>query len=609
MRFVGLIILSLYFSMSYAENGQQPLPADHAFALSVMMPSDKQLLLRWEMAPDYYLYRDSIKIAAGPFNQIKLGQLVLPLTQQKKTGDGEREVYAGVQTVQLALAPASRGMLEVIVAYQGCSSQGFCYSPMMKTLKVDVANLRPPQDLTRFLSVSAPVIESAAKVEQKNVQTLLTNDNVFVIILGFLGFGLLLAFTPCVLPLIPVLSGIIIGHHKKKLPRNKIFLLSLAYVFGVAFAYAVAGFVLAFVGSQLQAEMQRPWVIVLFSGLFVLLALALFDVYTLRFPRPLQAWFHQWSHRQSAGTYLGAFFMGCLASLIVSPCVTPPLVGVLAYIAQTGNQWLGAMSLFAFGFGMGLPLLLLGISAGKWLPKTGVWMMAIERLAGVIMLIFALWMLSRILPGALVLFLWSVMVIVGAIYLMWLMPWFVDRRLQRALALILLIYGVLVMLGAMLGNTNPFDPLKNGKAMPFFAKSTATIRFVTVTQQNQLNDRLAEAKNNKKFVLINFSAAWCESCARMEYNVLNHPCVLSSLSNVVLLKVDVTHQNAFEKAIMKRFHVLAPPTYVFIDNEGRELISEQIVGEVSAMDFVAHVSRIVKISTDPQRGDLLCSKK
>ena len=297
--------------------------------------------------------------------------------------------------------------------------------------------------------------------------------------LSFLGLGLLLAFTPCVLPMVPILSGIIIGHRKKNHIRLKHFFLSLSYVSGMAITYAIAGVVIALIGSSIQAELQKTWVIVLFSSLFVLLALSLFGFYELQLPRRFQRHIATLSHKQSGGTYIGVFLMGCLSTLIVSPCVSAPLVGVLAYIGQTGDVILGTVALLALGIGMGIPLLLIGISADKILPKAGPWMVILERIFGFLMLGIAIWMLSRMIPGPVTLFLWAVLFIVAAIFFAVFRP--IPKRfrwLTTGLSVAVLVYGMILMIGAIEGNSDPLHPWENWKISPQSIKTKYTVIYI-----------------------------------------------------------------------------------------------------------------------------------
>lgn len=586
-------LLMLFFSSSFADESLQPLEAGQAFIFSVSLDKTNQLVLRWKIAPGYYLYRDKINITEGPGNQVGLGAIVLPAGIDKKDSiRGRYQIYSDSLKVVVPYTLRKQGVMDLIIRYQGCSAKGFCYSPITKSLVVSLAGLHPSYDITPYVS-GMPSVHAHIPSEQENIKNILIGKNIFIVIASFLGLGLLLAFTPCVLPMIPILSGIIMGHRKKKLTTGKAFSLSLVYVLGMAVTYAIAGVIVAMIGSHIQTEFQRPWVIMIFSGIFVLLALSLFDVYQLRLPSRLQKGLTAWSNRQKGGTYVGVFFMGSISSLIASPCITPPLVGVLAYIAQTGDSLLGALALFALGIGMGIPLLLIGVSAGKLLPKAGSWMITLERVMGWMMLAFAIWMISRVIPGPLTLFLWSLWMVGFSIFAGAFSRSKPDKfLLRKSIGIVIFVYAIILMIGAVLGNSDPLNPWEHGILKRFNVEDQVKIQIVTLTNTKQLNDLLLAAKQQKKPVIIDFYADWCESCIRMERYVLNRPDVQRVLAKFMVLRADVTINNDFDQMMMKRFHVIAPPTLVFFDAGGEALMSEQLIGEVDATTLLAHLSKI-----------------
>ncbi len=615
----------LFFSSSFADESLQPLPAEQAFVFSASIDKTHQLTLRWKIAPEYYLYRDKISIKPGAQNQVRLKHAILPKGIDKKDSiRGSYQIYKNSIQIVQNFTLRKQGILDLIIRYQGCSSKGFCYSPVTKSLVVNLSGIQPPYDITPYIS-GMPAVQSHISSEQENIKNILVGKNIFIVIASFLGLGLLLAFTPCVLPMIPILSGIIMGHRKKKLTTSKTFSLSLVYVLGMAITYAVAGVIVAMIGSHIQTEFQRPWVIMIFSGIFVLLAMSLFDVYQLRLPSRLQQGLTAWSNRQKGGTYVGVFFMGSISSLIASPCITPPLVGVLAYIAQTGDSLLGALALLALGIGMGIPLLLIGVSAGKLLPKAGPWMVTLERVMGWMMLAFAIWMISRVIPGPLTLFLWSLWLIGFSIFAGAFSRNKVTRHreaakrsavaiqevtglprpakgaglamtglreLRKSIGIVIFIYALILMIGAVLGNSDPLNPWESGILKRFNAETQLKTTMVTLTSEQQLDELLLVAKKQKKPVLIDFYADWCESCIRMERYVLNRPDVQQMLTNFMVLRADVTVNNAFDQMIMRRFHVIAPPTFILFDAAGNELVAQQLIGEVDATTLLSHLSNI-----------------
>jgi len=577
-----ILLFSLYFvGISQAEEMPQPLPAAKAFKFSTTMDSNNQLVLQWNIGADYYLYRDQLRFSTKPATAIKPSSLTLPQGHEKQDAvRGKYSVYTGLLNVSIPLQSAlpDSAPIKLDVKYQGCSTKGFCYPPITKHLEVD---------LTKHTVVDSNQVPSANSSE--NLATkLLGGQHYWTIILGFLGLGLLLAFTPCVLPMIPIISSIIVGYGKT-ISTRKAFFLSLSYVLGLALAYAAAGIVVALAGSNVQAALQKPWVIEVFSGMFVVLSLSLFGLYELRLPNGLQGWLIDHSNRQKGGTYLGVFFMGGISTLIVSPCVSAPLVGVLAYIGNTGDIVLGGTALLALGLGMGIPILIIGTSAGRFLPKTGAWMDVIKQLFGLMMLGLAIWMLARIWSASTILSLWALLAIFAAI-LFWRFRathrhW---RKVNRALGLAFLLYGVTLLIGSWLGNSDPLAPLAKIKKESAVDINT----FINIKSMKDFDDQLAQAKLNKKSIMVDFYADWCTSCIIMDRNVFSKADVKHALQNFILLRADVTQNNEFDQALMKRFNVVAPPTVLFFDVNAQELNQQHIVGEVNATEFLANLERV-----------------
>lgn len=588
-RIFFFILCCFTFSLTYAAVSPEPLSPDQAFQFTTELDANNQVFLEWRIAPDHYLYRNDIHVTVTPMSQIKDAKVQLPQGILKKDDVlGTYQVFSGVLKVPVLLPKAASGMLNLNVSYQGCSSKGYCYPPIKNVVRVTLG--AGPIHNNVFVTSDVP----PSKISDQNyAETIFAGSSNLIIILSFLGLGLLLAFTPCVLPMIPILSGIIVGHGKH-LTTMKAFLLSLVYVMGMALTYAAAGVIVALIGSRIQTLFQTTWVIVLVSGLFVLLALSLFGFYELEEPARWRNFFTSWSNKQKGGTYLGAFLMGVLSSLIVSPCVSAPLVGVLAYIAQTGNTVLGGFALLALGFGMGIPLLLVGISAGKLLPKAGPWMESVKKLFGILLLAIAIWMLSRVIPGPVALFLWAVLLICTAIF----MGIFNEAKnnwykLLRGLSVVLVVYGIILVIGAALGNSDPLHPWeKIGINNNLNANNKDYPSFIIVKDMTQLENELAAAKSLNKPVLLDFYADWCVSCVHLDRYVFALPIVQKQLQNFVLLRADVTRNNNFDRGLLKKMNVIAPPTLIFFNNKGQELKSERMVGEFDQKDFLQHLQQL-----------------
>jgi thiol:disulfide interchange protein DsbD len=570
-------------------NEDQFLPVDQAFIFGATADGAGQVMLDWQIAPGYYLYRHrvSAKTATPGFG---LGEIAMP-PGKKKTDEffGDVEVYYDMLSATLPVTrPADASTFEIAVSYQGCADAGLCYPPVTKTVAIE---LPPPGTPSR---ADAPPMVS----EQDRLSNLIADGSLFVVMASFFGFGLLLAFTPCVLPMIPILSGIIAGQGEAATPRRS-FMLSVVYVLGMALTYAIAGAAFAAAGQQAQAFFQQPWIIILFAALFVVLALSMFGLFDLKIPSALETRLAGVSGRQKTGSFVGTAIMGALSALVVTACVAPPMVAALAVIGQTGDVLRGALALFTMAIGMGFPLLLVGVAGGRFLPHAGAWMTTVKTLFGVLFLGVAVWMLERVLPGSLTLALWALLAIVGGYYFggfgrtspsgdTW-------RLVARGTGLAAIVWGVIMLVGAAAGGHDPLQPLR-GVSLPGFggeavAKSAEPLPFKMIASTEELDRELAAAKAAGKPALLDFYADWCVSCKEMEKYTFSVPEVQKDLSGFVLLKADVTRNNEADQALFRRFGVYGPPTTAFFGTHGRECRAFRLVGFVDADDFRAHVAR------------------
>ena len=547
------------------------LQPEQAFEFSASIKDGNTLYVNWEIAPNYYLYREKIKLELRNANGVSLGDYSIPNGLPKNDeAFGKVEIfYEGLNfDVPLLRENSGEQTLTLVASFQGCADRGVCYPPMTKevTLNLPVAQ-----------TVSA--LPQEMESEQSQIVSVLTQGNFALTLMSFLGFGLLLAFTPCIFPMIPILSGIIVGQRG----TQRAFLLSLSYVVASSLMYTVFGVLAAIFGQNLQMAFQNPWVISVFSGVFVLLALSMFDFYTLGLPEKLTNKLYHSSHQHHEG-FAGAAMMGALSSLIVGPCVAPPLAGALIYIGQTGDVLLGGAALFMLGLGMGLPLLLLGVSAQKYLPKAGAWLNAIKKGFGVVMLGMAIWLLSRILPAPVTLLLWAIWLIMPAVYLnaldtlpetktAWQVFW-------KSIGVIMLIYGTLMLVGVSLGHTNPLKPLENTQE-----NHDAGLVFERVSSIDALEKKLAQASDRHQPVMLDFYADWCISCKEMESQTFTDKKVKQALVNVVLLQVDVTNNTEADKALLAHFNLVGPPAILFF-NDKQEDKRRRVIGYQDATTFL-----------------------
>jgi thiol:disulfide interchange protein DsbD len=566
------------------------LPMDQAFVFAASSSSPDRVTLRWDIADGYYLYRDKIRVAIVG-DAATLGALQLPEGQlHVDEYFGEQVVYYGsaVANVPLAAAPGT-GELTLDVSYMGCADAGLCYPPTTKRITVALGAAPAAE-----AAPSGPALGAPMRSEQDLLADRIRSGNLLAVLATFFGAGLLLAFTPCVLPMVPILSGIIVGAGRDKpVSRGRAFSLSLAYVMGMAITYTIAGAVFAAAGQQAQAFFQKPWIIVLFAALFVLLALAMFGVFNLQVPAALQARLADASNKQKQGTLLGTAVMGALSSLIVTACVAPPLVAALAVIGQSGDVFRGGAALFALSLGMGVPLLVVGASAGQLLPKAGPWMDAVKAVFGVMLLAVAVWMLGRILPGAVTLALWATLAFISGFCL-----WTMGSRemsgttaVRRGLGALAIVYGVLMLVGALSGRSDPLQPLAGFGSGGGHAAAEQHATFKRIKTVADLEREVAVASAAGQPVMLDFYADWCVSCIEMEKFTFTDPGVQAEFARATLLQADVTANDAEDQALLQHFDILGPPTIVFFDASGRERPEFRVVGFKKAEEFRPHVAQ------------------
>jgi thioredoxin:protein disulfide reductase len=561
--------------LSAKSPGDEFLSPDQAFRLEALADGTDRVRLNWAIADGYYLYRTRIRVSTAS-TAVQLGAAQFPAGDIKNDEYfGKQEVYHHGLDVTVPVARASGGPLELPlkVTYQGCAEAGLCYPPITRTVSVTLVG-GSGADASRGASGSG-----GGPSEQSRFAQLLTG-NLFLMIGGFYLAGLLLAFTPCVLPMVPILSGILAGGGTKTTGRA--FALSVTYVLGMAFTYTVAGIVGAAMGREVQALFQQWWVLALFAAVFVAMALSMFDLFTVQMPVAIQTRLATVSNRQSAGTFTGAAIMGALSALIVTTCVGPALVAALLVISQTGQMVRGGAALFAMSIGMGTPLLIVGASAGKLLPKAGAWMDFVKKLFGVMMLAVAAWMLARAVPDRVALLLWAV----PALTLGWLL-WFELRTRSAAVwglrvaGLAAGLYGVALAAGSALGGTDPLSPI------PALAHHAHELPFRRIHTVADLERAVQEASAARRGVLLDFSADWCTSCKEMERYTFTDSHVQSALANVALLRADVTADDAEDQALLKHFGIIGPPTIAFYGPDGHERADYRVVGYMKADAFAA----------------------
>lgn len=565
-----------------------PLPAEQVFQPGAERIGDNGLRLTWDILPGYYLYRDSIK-ARSLSPGVTLGPPSLPQGKDKEDEYwGKTQVYYGQPVAEATLSGAGPGAVEIEVSYQGCKEDSICYPPQTRILTAGPA----ASGAAAVAGVAAAAPAAAPMVsEQDRLAAMVGSANLALVMLTFGGLGLLLSFTPCCLPMVPILSGIIVGQGKD-VTTGRAFALSLTYVLGMALTYTIAGAAFAAAGSQIQAALQQPWIIIGMALLFVALALSMFGLYELQIPAALMNRVHAASGRQRGGTFIGTAAMGALSALVVTTCVAPPLVAALTVIAQTGDMLRGALALFALSLGMGLPLLVVGTSAGKLLPKAGAWMIAVKGAFGFMMLGLAVWMLGRLLPDGVTMVLWAVLVFMAGVFLGAFQGLEADaapaRKLAKGLGLLAALYGAVLLVGALAGGRDPLQPLgalQAGAARPAEVQPV----FQRIKTVADLEQTLAAAGQAGKPLMLDFYADWCTSCIEMERYTFSDPAVQAALSGAILVQADVTANDAEDQALLRHFGIFGPPSIIFFGADGQERQGYRVVGFKDATAFASHV--------------------
>ena len=564
---------------------------DEAFKPVVIPVDGNTVEVSFQVLDDYYLYKDKISVNALS-DSVQLGKLELPAGKIKfDEFFGESEVYYGdvFATLPLARATPEAMDLELEINFQGCAEGGLCYPPTTRVVTVTLPEATAVTDLAALPDRSTPV------TEQAKLAQVITQSSIWVTIGVFFLAGLGLAFTPCVLPMVPILSGIIAGEGDN-VSSSRGFFLAFIYVMGMALVYTAAGVAAAAAGLQLQATFNQPWVLILFSGLFVVLAFGMFGAFDLQMPSSVQSKLATISGNQKSGTAVGAFVMGALSALVVTACVAPALIAALTVMAQSGDMLRGGTALFAMSMGMGAPLLAVGAAQGKLLPKAGPWMVAVKVAFGFMFLGLAVWMLSRILPGGVTLALWAILVFMSGVFMGGLTTLTSDssvaQKLGKGLGLLAILYGLLLFLGALSGGSNPLKPLAAvsiGGGM--MAVEEQHLEFKRIKTVADLDREIEAAAAAGKTAMLDFYADWCVSCIEMEEYTFTDAGVQAALADSVVLQADVTANDEQDKELLQRFGVFGPPTIIFFGPDGEQRQGYEVVGFMKAEAFTQHVQQ------------------
>jgi len=564
------------------------LAVDQAFKFSAALKGN-EIIARWDIADHYYMYRDKFKFYA---DGATLGEATLPPGEEKHD-EAFGDVMVFKHMVEIAIPVESAdGKFNFTAKFQGCAEAGLCYPPTKRS--VELVYRRDGEFTAPGAStVKAPPMTPVLS-EQDQLAQQISNQSLLMTVLIFLGLGIGLAFTPCVFPMYPIMSSIIVGQGEG-ITTRKAFTLSLAYTQGAAITYALLGLAVAAGGASVQGAFQAPWLRFTTAGLFVLLSLAMFGFYELQLPDKLHQKLSNISNNQKSGSVIGVFVMGVLSTLIVSPCTSAPLVGALSYIAQTGDTIIGASALYALGLGIGIPLMIVGVGGAKALPRSGGWMNAVKAVFGVLMLAVALSLLSGLIPDALYLLGWGTLFIVTAIYMGALsVPETSWQKLWKGLGMVALVIGILEVIGAATGSNDPFHPVNlNISSHSSSGAAEHGLAFERVKTVEQLKAKVALAKAQNKAIMLDLYADYCTACKEFERYTFPAPEVQNALENTILLQADVTANDKADEELMEYLNIFGLPTIVFYDKQGNELKQSRVTGFMDAQRFAGHINTII----------------
>ena len=583
-----LVVAAILGAASLAHAEEEYLDPEIAFQFSARMADEQTIEVRYAIADGYYMYRERFAFRA---EGATLGEPTIPPGKIKFDDTFQKDVETYRQSVTITLPVQAEGAFTLIATSQGCADKGLCYSPMDSKIKLSpkgglLAAILPQggrdrlaSDLGDGLRMSAAGADAASALhadsEMGRIERSLKSGKLLAIVPLFVLLGLGLSFTPCVLPMVPILSYIIVGEGERT-SRGRGLALAATYSLGMALVYTGLGIAAGLIGEGLSAALQKPWVLITFALLMLVFSLSMFGVYQLQVPAAIQARLAALSERQSRGKLFGVFAMGAISALIVGPCVAAPLAGALLYISQTRDVVVGGSALFAMAVGMSVPLLLVGFSAGALLPRAGAWMEAVKRFFGVLLLGLALWMVAPVIPASAQMLGWGVLGIGYGAYLLRMRQW---GWMAKVFALLFLAFGVAQIAGVASGGRDAWAPLAHLRG-----SGTEEVSFVRVKSESDLDAAIAGAKG--KTVMLDFYADWCVSCKEMEKFTFVDSRIQEKFADMVLLQADVTANDEHDKALLKRFRLFGPPGIIFFDKDGREIPGGRVIGYQDADKFL-----------------------
>ena len=588
MRKILLLLIASIYSFALIQQ-QEFLEPDEAFKTE-FIKDENQLNFKLKLGKSIYLYDEKIKVLINKPKSIDITEDVNipePIAYEEfivQFDDLDIKI-----PYSLLKSKVDSSSYNIEVKFQGCSKAGLCYAPMSKTFTLDNISAKAEVAKQKVLSEQKPKEKVSNDINETDSITNTLKDGSFLLVLAtFFGFGLLLSLTPCVFPMIPILSSIIVkAGANQEMTASRGFFLSLVYVLAMSLAYTLAGVLAGVFGANLQVALQNPYVLVIFSAVFVALAFSMFGYFKIELPQCLQNEINKTTDGKENQGVAGIAIMGFLSALIVGPCVAPPLAGALVYIGQTGDAFLGGAALFVMSLGMGMPLLLIGIGAGKFMPKPGGWMEGVTKVFGIVMLAIAVWMLDRVLDPTLIMYLWAFLLIGAALYLK-----VYENIVAKVISTSILIYGVLAFVGAVSGATNILEPLEKLTSKTIVGSvNSSKLNWKYVKNLDELDKAI---KASSKPVMLDFYADWCVACKELEGITFKDEKVIAKLNTFTLLKADVTANSNADKAMQKKYGIFGPPGLIFWDVNNTEIKSSKIVGYKNPKDFLEIVNKYFK---------------
>jgi thiol:disulfide interchange protein DsbD len=572
-KILGFLLMT-FVALTVVQAEEDYLQPEQAFRFTARMLDASTLEVHYQIAEGYYLYRERFGFEALG---AKLGAPLMPAGQIKFDQTFNKKVETFRHDIKIKIPVQASGAFSLKVMSQGCADRGLCYSPMESVARISLAGIRAGAENGQVATLS----NASANSEMGRIEASLASRRLAIILPLFFLLGLGLAFTPCVLPMVPILSFIIVGEGAQT-SRRRGFVLSLAYSLGMAIVYTALGVAAGLIGEGLSASLQSPLVLSSFAILMALLSLSMFGVYQLQVPAGLQLILTQLSERQRGGKLVGVFIMGAISALIVGPCVAAPLAGALVYISQTRDVFIGGSALFAMAAGMSIPLLLVGLSAGALLPRAGNWMDAVKPFFGVLMLALALWMVASLIPAVLLMLGWGILGLAYGGFLLTSKKW---GMLAKMTGLVFVMLGGLQLTGVATGGRNAWSPLSHLSEV-----KPDTIAFVRIKTIAELEKNIKQA--NGRPVMLDFYADWCVSCIEMEKLTFTDKSVATEMSRMILLQADVTANDAEDKALLKHFGLFGPPAIIFFNKTGDESRAARVIGYQAPERFLQSINQI-----------------